>query len=87
GFNFLVGSENSPSLILDALHNLTQVKILSNPSLVVIDNQVASLQVGDQVPISTGNATLTNSNAIVNTFDYRDTGIILRVSPRVNVNG
>jgi general secretion pathway protein D len=87
GFNFLVGGENSPSIILDALHNLTQVKILSNPSLVVIDNQVASLQVGDQVPISTGNATLTNSNAIVNTFDYRDTGIILRVSPRVNVNG
>lgn len=87
GFNFLVGNENSPSIILDALHNLTQVKILSNPSLVVIDNQVASLQVGDQVPISTGNATLTNSNAIVNTFDYRDTGIILRVSPRVNVNG
>ncbi|MFZ8266470.1 hypothetical protein ACO1KU_14170, partial [Staphylococcus aureus] len=41
GFNFLVGGENSPSIILDALNNLTQVKILSNPSLVVIDNQVA----------------------------------------------
>ena len=62
--------------------------MLSNPSLVVIDNQPAILQVGDQVPVSTGNATvLTSSNTIVNTIDYRDTGIILRVVPRVNVNG
>ncbi len=88
GFNFLVGPEAQPRLILDALHAITSVKVLSNPSLVVIDNQPAILQVGDQVPISTGSATvLTSSNTIVNTIDYRDTGIILRVVPRVNVNG
>jgi general secretion pathway protein D len=61
---------------------------LSNPSLVVINNQVATLQVGDSVPISTGSATvLTTSNTVVNTIDYRNTGIILRVSPRISVNG
>jgi general secretion pathway protein D len=88
GFNFLVGSEAQPSLILDALHTMTDVKVLSNPSLVVIDNQVATLQVGDQVPVSTGSATvLTTNNTVVNTIDYRNTGIILRVAPRVNVNG
>lgn len=88
GFNFLVGPEAQPTVILDALHAVTSVKVLSNPSLVVIDNQPAILQVGDQVPISTGSATvLTTSNTIVNTIDYRDTGIILRVVPRVNVNG
>jgi len=88
GFNFLVGPEAQPRVILDALHAITSVKVLSNPSLVVIDNQPAILQVGDQVPISTGSATvLTTSNTIVNTIDYRDTGIILRVVPRVNVNG
>ena len=88
GFNFLVGPEAQPRVILDALHAVTSVKVLSNPSLVVIDNQPAVLQVGDQVPISTGSATvLTTSNTIVNTIDYRDTGIILRVVPRVNVNG
>jgi general secretion pathway protein D len=88
GFNFLVGPEAQPRVILDALHAVTSVKVLSNPSLVVIDNQPAILQVGDQVPISTGSATvLTTSNTIVNTIDYRDTGIILRVVPRVNVNG
>jgi general secretion pathway protein D len=88
GFNFLVGSEAQPSMILDALHTVTDLKVLSNPSLVVIDNQVATLQVGDQVPVSTGSATvLTTSNTVVNTIDYRNTGIILRVAPRVNVNG
>jgi general secretion pathway protein D len=88
GFNLLVGSENSPRVILDALHNLTDVKVLSNPSLVVLDNQPATLQVGDQVPFSTGTATvLTANNTVVNTIDYKNTGIILRVLPRANSNG
>jgi general secretion pathway protein D len=88
GFNFLIGAENSPRVILDALHNITDVKVLSNPSLVVLDNQVATLQVGDQVPFSTGTATvLTANNTVVNTIDYKNTGIILRVLPRANANG
>jgi general secretion pathway protein D len=92
GFNFLVGPEAQPSAILDALHTVTGVKVLSNPSLVVVNNQVATLQVGDVVPISTGSANVLNaatatSNTIVNTIDYRNTGVILRVSPRINVNG
>ena len=88
GFNFLVGSESQPRVILDALHKVTDVKVLSNPSLVVVDNQPATLQVGDQVPVSTGTATvLTSNNTVVNTIDYRNTGIILRVAPRINVNG
>ena len=88
GFNFLLGSEAQPGAILDALHTVTSVKVLSNPSLVVINNQVATLQVGDVVPVSTGSATvLTTNNTVVNTIDYRNTGIILRVSPRINVNG
>jgi general secretion pathway protein D len=88
GFNFLIGSENTPRVILDALHNVTDVKVLSNPSLVVLDNQAATLQVGDQVPFSTGTATvLTANNTVVNTIDYKNTGIILRVLPRANANG
>jgi len=88
GFNFLIGSQSNPKAVLDALHTVTSVKVLSNPSLVVINNQSATLQVGDVVPVSTGSATvLSSSNTVVNTIDYRNTGIILRVSPRINVNG
>ncbi len=88
GFNLVVGSSNSPQVVLSALHQYTDVKILSNPSLVVVDNQVATLEVGDQVPVSTGSANvLSANNAVVNTIDYKNTGIILRVQPRVNSNG
>jgi general secretion pathway protein D len=88
GFNFLVGQEAQPAMILSALHNVTGVKVLSTPSLVVVNNQSATLQVGNQVPISTGSATvLTTSNTVVNTVDYKNTGIILHVSPRVSANG
>jgi general secretion pathway protein D len=88
GFNLLVGPEGQPKFILDALHAVTDVKVLSNPSLVVVDNQPATLQVGDEVPVSTGSATvLTGNNTVVNTIEYKNTGIILRVVPRVNVNG
>jgi general secretion pathway protein D len=92
GFNFLVGQQAQPAAVLTALHNVTGVKVLSNPSLVVINNQSATLQVGNQVPISTGSASVLNaatsaSNTIVNTVDYRNTGIILHVSPRVSANG
>jgi general secretion pathway protein D len=92
GFNFLIGSELNPHMILDALHGVTNVKVLSNPSLVVINNQLATLTVGDEIPVSTGtgnvlNAATGTSNTIINSIDYRNTGIILRVIPRVSVNG
>ena len=88
GFNFIVGNNATPHAIINMLHGLTDVKILSNPSLVVVDNQDATLEVGDQVPISTGSATvLSASNTVVNTVDYKNTGIILHVKPQVNSNG
>jgi general secretion pathway protein D len=89
GFNFLVGMEADPRLILTALHSVTDVKILSTPSLVVVDNQFASLLVGDQIPITTRTAQSVDvpTAPIVNSIDYRNTGVILRVAPRINVNG
>jgi general secretion pathway protein D len=88
GLNLVVGNSPTPQFIINALHALTDVKILSNPSLVVVDNEAATLEVGDQVPISTGSATvLSANNAVVNTVDYKNTGIILNVQPRVNSNG
>jgi general secretion pathway protein D len=88
GFNLVLGNQLAPRVVINALHQLTDVKILSNPSLVVVDNGEATLEVGDQVPISTGSATvLSANNAVVNTVDYKNTGIILHVQPRVNSNG
>jgi general secretion pathway protein D len=89
GFNFLIGTEAEPQLIINALHSVTDVKILSNPSLVVVDNQFATLQVGDQIPVSTQSAqsVIAPGAPVVNNIDYRNTGVILRVAPRINANG
>ncbi len=89
GFNFLLGTEAQPQVIINALHAVTDVKILSNPSLVVVDNQFATLQVGDQIPITTQSAqsVIAPGAPVVNNIDYRNTGIILRVAPRINANG
>lgn len=85
GFNLLLGAEANPKLVLNALSTLTTVKVLSAPSLVVADNEPAILEVGDQVPISTG-STVTGLN-VVNSVSRQNTGIILKVLPHVHPNG
>lgn len=89
GLNFLIGSEALPRVILNALSSITDVKVLSSPSLVAMDNQPAMLQVGDEVPITTSTATLLSSGTTptVNTIEMRNTGVILKVLPHVNANG
>ena len=54
-----------------------------------MDNQPALLQVGDEIPISTGIATiLTNANTpVVSTIEMQNTGVILKVLPHVYANG
>jgi general secretion pathway protein D len=89
GFNLLLGSNAQPRVILNALSTVTDVKVLSSPSIVALDNQPALLQVGNQIPITTSSATvLANSNTpVVNTIEMRSTGVILKVLPHVNSNG
>jgi general secretion pathway protein D len=89
GFNAILGTQASPRVILSALSNLTSVKVLSAPSLVVSDNQPAFLQVGDSIPISTGTANVLGgaANTVVNTTTYQDTGVILKVWPHIHANG
>ena len=89
GLNLLLGSENQPRVILNALSNLTDVKVLSSPSIVALDNQPALLQVGDEIPITTSSAAVLSntSTPIVNTIQMRNTGVILKVLSHVDANG
>jgi general secretion pathway protein D len=88
GFSALY-SARTVSAALNALESLTKVNVVSAPKLLVLNNQTASIQVGNEVPILTGSATnvVTSNAAVVNSVDYRDTGIILKVTPRVNSSG
>lgn len=75
--------------VLNAVASVTDVKVLSSPTLMVLDNRTATLQVGDQVPIVTQTAvsTVDPDAPIVNQVELRDTGVILKVTPRVNEGG
>lgn len=86
GLNFVGGADGNPDVIISALNVLTDVEILSSPSLVVIENQTATLQVGDEVPITTQQSqSVENSLApVVNQVQFRETGIILNVTPRIS---
>jgi general secretion pathway protein D len=88
GLNLLYAAGNS-RVVLDALSSITNVRVVSAPSLSVLNNQTARLQVGDQVPVITRQSqSVDDPDApIVNNVEYRDTGVILRVTPRINSAG
>jgi general secretion pathway protein D len=88
GFSYFLRA-NDIAFTLKALASVTDVRILSSPSLVVLDNKTATLQVGDQVPIITQRAqsTVGGNSPIVNNVELKDTGVILTVTPRVNDAG
>jgi general secretion pathway protein D len=89
GFSYMFSNGNSLNVVLSALASVTHVDVLSAPEVLVLNNQTAKLEVGDQVPIITATATSTiDTNAPqVNSVQYLATGVILQVTPRVNKGG
>jgi general secretion pathway protein D len=85
GFSYsLANAANTVKGTLKALADKSLVKVISSPSVMVMDNQVASILVGDQVPIKTGETIVgTTANTVTN-YQYKDTGVNLAVTPSVN---
>ena len=88
GFNAAFRTSNA-QVTISALDAVTDVKILSSPTLMVMDNEEARLQVGDDVPIVVRSSQSTDDpNApIVTEEEFRETGVILNIRPRVNASG
>jgi general secretion pathway protein D len=81
---------------LNALATDNLLNIISTPSLLVLNNQEAFINVGDRVPIPTTQVTNVNSTTgignnigtnVANNIQYQDTGVTLKVTPRVNPGG
>jgi general secretion pathway protein D len=89
GFSYLYSNGTNIKVILDALQTLTHIEVVSSPQVMVLNNQPATLQVGNRVPIVTQQAQQTTSDTapIINSIEYEDTGVILKVTPRVNRGG
>jgi general secretion pathway protein D len=70
---------------ISALAGKSLLKMLSNPSLMVLDNHTATITVGDQVPVQTATTNVITGVATnTNTYQYKDTGVNLSVTPSVN---
>jgi len=89
GFTYSVTGNNEIQATLNALQTITTVHVISAPKVLVLNNHTASLQVGDQVPISTGSLTTTGVDqpSVADSIQYLPTGVILTVTPRVNDSG
>jgi general secretion pathway protein D len=89
GFSYIFTQGSNIRIILSALSQVTHVEVVSSPNVMVLNNGTALLQVGNQVPISTGQAVSVTSNdaPIVNSIAYHATGVILKVTPSVNRSG
>jgi len=88
GFSHFFSTPNV-QVVLNALSTITDVNVVSSPTLMVLDNKKATLQVGDEVPIPTQSAVsvLTPGAPIVNSITFRNTGIILNITPRISDGG
>ncbi|MDD5271268.1 MAG: type II secretion system secretin GspD [Methylovulum sp.] len=78
--------------LLSSLSTKNDINVISSPSLMVLNNQEATIEVGDQIPILTNslsgvNTSSTGSLVTSNSIQYKDTGVTLNVTPRVNANG
>ena len=92
GFSYLLEASGTLRAALDAAAAKNLLNVLSTPSLMVLNNQEAIIEVGDEVPITTQQQqpTFTGGTAqsnILNSIQYRKTGVILRVQPRLNSSG
>ncbi len=89
GFNWTIVANPSRLVAnLSALAGQTKVNVLSSPSVMVLDNQNARILVGQEVPVQTTaqQSTIANSN-IINSYQYKQAGVLLEVKPRVTPGG
>lgn len=88
GFSNFFNTTNI-QVALNALSAITDVNVVSSPTLMVLDNKKATLQIGDEVPIATQSAVgvLAPGSPIVNSVGFRNTGILLNITPRISDHG
>lgn len=78
--------KGSFDILLDILATNSDVKILSAPHILVRDEQTANIQVGSEVPILSSSGQQSGTTVTFQQVQYRDTGIILKVTPNIAEN-
>lgn len=87
GGAFGVGGQNDDGLfgvILNAVQNDDESNILSTPHITTLDNQTASILVGQNIPITTGEALGSDNQNPFRTIQREDIGVQLKVTPQIS---
>ncbi|MBI1733224.1 MAG: type II secretion system secretin GspD [Gammaproteobacteria bacterium] len=90
GFAYtIVDAADQVRVALNALAEESEVNVLSSPSLMVLDNQTAMINVGDEIPIPVRQSisNIDPAAPTVNEIQFRQTGVTLSVTPRVGSRG
>jgi general secretion pathway protein D len=82
-----IGNDAVFGAVLTALKKDTDSNVLSFPSVVTLDNQEAKLSVGQEIPITTGEAVGTTLQNAFRTVTREQVGVILEVTPQINDGG
>jgi general secretion pathway protein D len=82
GFTWTLGP-SGVNATLNMLADKSLIKVISSPSLLVLDNQTAAIQVGNQEPVSSGQIASTTSDFTTSSIQYMNTGVMLGVTPSV----
>ena len=72
--------------LVTALETEGEINILSSPNILAVDNKESIIEVGEQIPIPTGE-TVTDGGTTIKSIQYRDTGVLLTVTPHINSSG
>lgn len=88
GFNFVLnGSETLVQAVFNTLASESKLNVVSTPSLMALDNHTATIRVGDQQPVVVSSAKSTDNEVLTQSIEYKSTGVLLSVTPRVNSGG
>ena len=71
-------------IVLQAISNATNTNLLSTPSIMTLDNEEASIIVGENVPFVTGSQLSSSGSNPFQTVERKDVGLTLKVTPQVN---
>jgi len=85
----IFNNSDETRMFFDLLASKSNVKFISAPQVMVRDNQTATIRVGDQIPVTTRSSQSTSDPdaPIVTEVQFRDTGTLLTVTPRINAGG
>jgi len=84
GLSYVLFRPDKVTALFRALASESKINILSSPSLLVKDQEEATIEVGSEIPTATSTTTSTDLNTLTQSIEYRTVGIKLKIKPTIS---